>query len=84
MRKMISLTAVLVISLLACAQTPVQTTGTDCSKFVGADAGAQVNACISAAGVGQYDARTIVGSSQQINSVSFVMHPSRTGQDHRL
>jgi hypothetical protein len=76
MWKTISFTAILAISVLAVAQTPVQITGTDCSKFVGTDAGAQVNACISAAGAGQYDARAIVGSEQQINSVSLLIPAS--------
>jgi|SRR5271154_2398350 len=67
-------TAILAFSSLLSAQV-VQTTGTDCSKFIGGDAGAQINNCISAAGVGQYDARSVVGT-QQITSSSSPLIPS--------
>jgi|HubBroStandDraft_5_1064220.scaffolds.fasta_scaffold78072_2 hypothetical protein len=49
MRMQVAFIAILVLASLAGAQTPVQITGTGCTKFVGTDAGLQISACISAA-----------------------------------
>jgi hypothetical protein len=82
MKTRISFAAILAFASLAGGQV-VQTTGTDCSKFVGGDAGSEISGCISAAEEGQYDARSIVGT-QSINGTTLIAFATAAALDDAL
>jgi hypothetical protein len=73
------LATILSLASLADAQVVQTTAGADCGQFSGSDAGIQVSACISAAGVGQYNARPIIGT-QVINGTSLIPSSNPTGE----